>query len=900
MSPSGEVDLAEARRFKRAGAPDDGWRRQRLFDGLRRLLSAAAKIRPVAVVVEDVQWADPTTLEFLDYLLAPGHPPGLPVVLTCRSDEEPTPALTAWLEQLHRDTRVRRLDLSGLTQAETAEQIALLLGQPVPRQFADDIYLRSEGNAFFTEQLVAFERPDSENPTIRESLPAGLTALLLSRTRQVTGPARDAMVALAVAARPMPESALAQLCRTDEATVRATLRDLLSARLLRRPDRAGRHQLRHALLAEAVGGELLPGERRDLHARVAELMAGWPDSGLAAEVATHFAAAEVPTEELRWRVLAARVAEAVFASKEAAGHWRRAITLWDRVPEPEVVTSMDLTHLYLRAMTSAESCGEGPSAAGLAQEALARLAATASPETAVSLYGKVGHFRIAESTEAGLEALGTAIQIGEQLRPSTEYIAALHDYAFMMQTQGWFDDQHALTTRALQAAQQTGDLTEQKLLLVELGWAAMAQGNRKDALTSLEDALKIITKPDDPSAEAHVAVHHTGLLLKLGELERVIQVGLTAIDRAHEVGESDSWRTNCVRSYVCEALTELGEIDQAAAIIDPVTEGTPTRDARRIHVDRADLDMRRGHLSTAMAFWEANRELVGSVDNWEDRHDFALRHLELDLWLGHPTATLPAAFSVLDLLYRTDASRFAGGLLVLAARACADAAEHARAKGGIDDLQAAAEGGERLSSLLVLAKVDPFAAGPVPVTATADGLSWQAELGRLQGRSDATDWKKASAAWDALTRPHGAAYARWRQAEALLTRRHGRTPAAAVLRTAAAQARQHMPLSNAIHDLARRARIDITQLYPSTQADEPIQAAAFGLTERELAVLQLLGQGKTNREIGAELFISAKTASVHVTNILRKLKVNSRVQAAAVAAHAHLLTSADTTDKWLL
>jgi DNA-binding NarL/FixJ family response regulator len=142
------------------------------------------------------------------------------------------------------------------------------------------------------------------------------------------------------------------------------------------------------------------------------------------------------------------------------------------------------------------------------------------------------------------------------------------------------------------------------------------------------------------------------------------------------------------------------------------------------------------------------------------------------------------------------------------------------------------------------------------------------------------------------TRPHRAAYARLRQAEALLAHPGGRTEVAPVLETAARQAAQHIPLSDAIHDLARRARIDLSLSLPAATAElEPPAPRAFGLTDRELAVLQLLAEGKTNSEIGAALFITRKTASVHVTNILRKLDVTTRVQAAALAERARVLDS---------
>ena len=160
---------------------------------------------------------------------------------------------------------------------------------------------------------------------------------------------------------------------------------------------------------------------------------------------------------------------------------------------------------------------------------------------------------------------------------------------------------------------------------------------------------------------------------------------------------------------------------------------------------------------------------------------------------------------------------------------------------------------------------------------------------RLAG-TDPRSWEHAAAEWDALTRPHRAAYARWREAEALLARSASRVAATDVLRMAANQATQHVPLSNAINDLARRARIDVTHR-DELVAIIPTPLPQLELTERELEVLRLVAQGKTNGQIGATLFISTKTASVYVTNILRKLGVTSRVQAAAVAERAGLLAT---------
>jgi predicted ATPase len=206
----------------------DGWSKQRLFGATRRLFAALSKARRPAIVIEDVRWADTSTLELLDYLFAPGHAADVPVVLTCRSEHTSPQALTDWLDRLHRNPRAHRLDLMPLTETETAEQIELLLGQRPSQAFVVDTYARSEGNAFFTEQLVA-ARDDHE-------LPAGLMSLLLSRTQQVTGVAREILATLAIAARPLDEAFLVRLCTRPESQVREALRDLLARRLLRRPD----------------------------------------------------------------------------------------------------------------------------------------------------------------------------------------------------------------------------------------------------------------------------------------------------------------------------------------------------------------------------------------------------------------------------------------------------------------------------------------------------------------------------------------------------------------------------------------------------------------------------------------------------------------------------------------
>jgi DNA-binding CsgD family transcriptional regulator len=227
----------------------------------------------------------------------------------------------------------------------------------------------------------------------------------------------------------------------------------------------------------------------------------------------------------------------------------------------------------------------------------------------------------------------------------------------------------------------------------------------------------------------------------------------------------------------------------------------------------------------------------------------------------------------------TDGPGAAGDLFTLGVRACADLSEAGTPDG-------AATAFDELAGIRSRSRSDPFA-GPVPKTARAAGLLWAAEQSRLGRCSDPDSWGHAAAAWRALSRPHRRAYALYRQAEAMLADWTMHAVAERVLQTDAGTG--HEPLTEQIRQLAQRARITLTTAGPPQPPESPSGTAKFGLTERELAVLRLLGQGRTNAEIGRMLFISPKTASVHVTNILRKLGATNRVQAATIAERGRLL-----------
>jgi DNA-binding CsgD family transcriptional regulator len=167
-------------------------------------------------------------------------------------------------------------------------------------------------------------------------------------------------------------------------------------------------------------------------------------------------------------------------------------------------------------------------------------------------------------------------------------------------------------------------------------------------------------------------------------------------------------------------------------------------------------------------------------------------------------------------------------------------------------------------------------------------VTGEAELARLDGHSDAELWAAAATAWERLGEPYPTTYARWREAEAQLLGGGRREQVEPSLRAAYATARElgAAPLCAEIEALARRGRIDLgtdpaTTPPPAPQPPSPLDR--LGLTAREQEVLALVALGRTNAQIAETLFISPKTATVHVSNILGKLGVRNRVEAATIA-----------------
>ena len=884
------------------GGRDGEWSRERLFAGVAEVLTVVAERSGsgVGLVVEAVHWADGETLDFLTFLVRGGRRGPVRVVVTCRGDEAPLAALVAgWLARVRASAGTEEIRLGPLSRAQVAGQAAALAGGPVPARVIDYLYARAEGNPFFTEQLVAAALAGQAGAggglRVPAGLPVRLAELLAARAGRCAEDARAVLAGLAVAGRPLGEDVLAAVTGLEAGTVRRGLRELAAARLLAEDTTGGGHRPRHALLGEAVAAGLLPGERAVLHERAARALASAGDPALAAEVAGHWQAAGRPAEELPARVAAAEAAERVFGYAQAAAHWQRASELGQAQPDAAAAEGIDVPRLSVRAIDAFFRAGDSVRAGLVAEEAYRRFAGHPNPGTAAVVRHRAAYFRANDAPANGLPLMEEALRLFGQAPPSSDHADALLDYAsiFLLFAEGRVQASVAALDRALEIAEAVGATALIPRILPVIAEGAFVRGQVEEGFAALERGWALARATQDGPALVRLAINESDALLKLAQLQNAADVALRGLDIARQAG-LEAWEmAGVVAANAAEALLALGRTAEAAALIDPLTTMPPDRDRWLAHVNCAEIDLLRGDTGAAAGRWQ----LIYASPAHRSRVDFAYesapRAVEAMLWTGRPGDALRETRRALALYKVPDLTVLSGRLLAAGMRACADLAGQARAR---HDQQAAADAADAADGLATwveqMGRV-PFTDHPTVATIPAWRVTWDAERTRVTGPGDPGAWDGAAKAWQDLGCPHRAGYAWWRQAEAQLDAGQPAAAAAGPLRAAAAAAGGHAPLLAQIRTLADRARIPLQP--PPAAAGEPGSPppaqllTRYGLTGRELTVLRLLAAGRTNPQIGADLYISTSTASVHVSNILRKLGVSSRVQAAAIAERAGLL-----------
>jgi DNA-binding CsgD family transcriptional regulator len=381
----------------------------------------------------------------------------------------------------------------------------------------------------------------------------------------------------------------------------------------------------------------------------------------------------------------------------------------------------------------------------------------------------------------------------------------------------------------------------------------------------------------------------------LAHFERAVEVGIGALEWTANHGYPDSLEVNIIGGNTVIALRELGRIVEAVALeerlrIQKRTAETDISDVWAL-VDQTMLACEQGRVDDSLERWKRAERTLRATNATPFTGSLFTCGVEILLWAADPAQAARLALDSLRPRVDRDESRECGHAFSLGMRAAADLAVRGRLLAEADLVEAAQDVAAQLSDLLPRCRFDPFDQPAMPATSRCDHLDWLAEQSRLHGVSDTGAWDAAAGAWEKLGGPVRAAYARYRQAEAQLATPGGRRETAIILRQAVRLAGQHIPVIEATTELARRAHLDLDEQSELTlhSPTSPTPARLATLTSRELAVLREVTIGKTNIEIGAVLFMSPKTVSVHVTHILRKLGIRSRVQAAALAAEAGIL-----------
>jgi DNA-binding CsgD family transcriptional regulator len=856
----------------------------RLFELLLGLVQRLAATAPLLWVMEDLHWADRSTRDLVAFLAASLRSGRVLLVLTFRSDElDRLHPLRRLLGELARNRRVQRLELERFTRAELTEQLVELLGTDPPARLVDDIYARSEGNPFFTEELLLAGAGDGGGPA---ALPPSLQEVLLTRVVRLSHRTQQLLRVAAAAGPGVTQPLLAAVTGMDDQELLEGLREAVDQQLLLPEPGGAGYVFRHALVAEAVYGELLPGERVRLHTALAAALEAGLEIGdapvtQAARLAYHWSAAGDRPRALTASIQAADAAEGVYAFAEAQLQLERALGLWNQVPDAAERAGVDQVALLARCAEAAYAAGDPARAAELVRQALPLVDPVRQPQRAGLLHEQLALYLRKLVDPGALVEQQEAVRLVAP-EPSAERARVLGSLAQLLALLSHLEEAKGVAEEAVAIAWQVGACAEEASARTALGGALMHLGDPDAGLAELEAACRLATQAGDVIVALRAIVNHSDGLLMAGGLEEAVLVALDGIKQARRLGLARSFGP-LLACNATEALFALGRWDEAERVSREALESTPSDPASfHLALARAALELGLGDLDGAEARLQAVRRLLPDPIPEAQKAGPLLGGLaELALWRGHLDQ---ARELVAEAVPRVAADpRRAAPLYALGVRVAADRAELARAR---HPGQPAPDDGTATALLERLdRKTQGSAAAGLPEVAAWHALG-RAERTRQAGQPDPAAWAVAVTAWERLGQPYRVAYAGFRQAEALLA--SGDRESAAVVLGRAAEVTGRLgarALDAEIRALARRARLDLAPHAgaPAVATGASAPAEQLGLTPREAEVLALVAAGRSNRQIAQALFISPKTVSVHVSNILAKLGVAGRVEAAAIA-----------------
>ncbi|WP_328814338.1 ATP-binding protein [Nonomuraea cypriaca] len=826
------------------GETDTG--RARLFEQFLTLLERLSELRPTILLIEDIHWADRSSRDLIAFLSRNLHAPQVLIVMTYRSDDlHRQHPLRPVLAELGRVNGVHRLDLPRLSRDEVAQQMAGILGKVPEYARVQKVYESSEGIPLFVEALL--------EGGAECTFPDSIQDLILASVERLPEETQRVLRIAAAGGIRVGHALLAAVSGLSDVELESALRPAIAGNVLQIADNRA-YVFRHALIREAVHDELLPGEHQRLHARFAEEIS--KDRGLvppgraAVELAHHWYGARNDQWALISAWEAAGKSYKAFAYTEAVPLLERVLMLWDRVPDAGELIGADQTAVLERAAVAANAGGDVDKSLKFVKAALAELDETREPGRVAQLIARRAAFKNAKGQLGVIDDLRHALRlVPADGVDRAEVVAPLSRHLML---RGEIAEASELVAEGLRLVREHGDRHLEADLLMNLALGHSISGELESAITVNEQALEIGLQERSGRVITRAISNNIDALIDMGREDEALSLS------------EDGWRLSkkygrlrgsglFIKNNWAEALESIGRWDEAIEIVEGALGHGPVLRTRYALLRlRADIALARGEVEVAEGILSEIGLFKGRPEE-EFVQDVTCNARLLICWhllRGEPGAAVEVAEHVLARPRQSSKAMLGWRLLALLRVVC-DAAEATEPErvAAIRE-QAAGVAGE----LSVI--------GPV------------AEAYRL---AYSGDFDAAAAAWERLKRPHGQANALLRAATAA-ARGGDREGAAARLKVAMplAQALRATPLIDAIETLSRR--VGGVQQEPSEL-----------LTPRELEVLRLVTLGKTNRDIAAELFISAKTVSVHVSNILAKLGATTRGEAAAAAHRLSLL-----------
>ncbi|RBM16396.1 LuxR family transcriptional regulator [Prauserella sp. PE36] len=849
-----------------------------LFDAVLGVLTEVAGHRTVVLVLEDLHWADGATRNLLSFLASRLRSQRLLVIGSYREEDVyRTHPLRALLVELVRLPTVERVDLRPFVEAEARAFVEALAEEPLTAETVADLVARSEGNPFFAEELLA-------SCASGDDVPAGLAELLLARLERLAPDTRRVLRAVAVASDAVSHAALAEVSGLGELELDESLREAVQHHVL--VIERGFYQFRHALLQEAVYGDLLPGERTRMHAAYAARIRATPQGrGHEAKLAYHSLRSKDFRTALTALVQAADEAERLGAPGTALRHIEQALEIWDAVPDSGRPEGYDELRLLQEAAHYAGVSGDPERAIAFARSAVQTLSPDLDRARSAMAWRRLAESLLSlDSTcDEAPRAIERAWELVADGEPSRARAWVLATRAQILRGQQRLDEAWWSAETAVADARAAGVGGAEASALVTLGALADSAARVEEARQRLVEAVRKARAAGALHVELRALYYHALSHDDQGEIPAALDLYRQAIERAEETGLT--WSSFGIGSrvrYVALRYTsgdwpeDRGErpnssvSSTATTIMNTAWVHLLVARGRFAEAERLMPELRsqlRSDLWIALAASSGGIELA----YWQGEYEEAVRRCREGIgWLD-------------ELSPRAIGGIRVGALGIEAAAAWAAAA---RLRADVAAAGAAVSAGEEL-----LAHVRDCAERGRPRTDTLgpEGQAWlaraEAAASGLTGPADPALWAKAAKGFG-----YGAVYeqaiCRLHHADALLAA--GDTGLAAQElgeAHALAERLSAVPLRTAARALAKRGRIALPGLAPPRETVDL-------LTERERSVLERVALGRTNRQVGEELFISEKTVSVHLSRAMAKLGASRRAEAVAIAYDKGLLTKA--------